>query len=114
MVKMKCEGWWEQEGLGRQPMHELTIEFENGRLSGEGVDWVGLFVIRGIAREDTIEIHKQYIGQHSILYRGTTQGEGVYFGDWECNGYVGGRWSICFRTIQGDDQPIQQIQPDKR
>ena len=99
MATLLCDGWWEQEEFGRQPMSDLVIDFSNGALSGSGDDIVGRFVIDGRIEGDQILIHKQYLGKHSIQYHGTTDGEGVYFGDWSAGDYVGGKWSIRFRTL---------------
>ena len=102
MPKLKCEGWWEQAGFGRQPMNNLVIQFSSGELSGSGDDIVGPFVLSGRIEDDQILIRKQYLGQHSIDYQGTTHGEGVYFGDWSMHGFVGGKWSIHFRSVADD------------
>ena len=96
MPKLKCEGWWEQDGYGRQPMNGLMIEFTDGLLTGGGEDIVGPFELRGCIQENKILIHKQYLGKHFIDYRGTTDGEGFYSGNWYAGGLIGGKWSIRF------------------
>lgn len=94
MVKMKCSGWWEQQGYGRQSMDDLELSFENGHVRGIGTDIVGDFVFSGVVNDQGIHLHKQYVGQHSIKYHGTYDGEGVYFGRWDYAGYLGGNWLI--------------------
>lgn len=99
MPKMTCDGWWEQEGYGRQPMTDLVIEFTDGRLLGQGDDIVGPFVLKGQLDDDRLYLRKQYIGQHAIDYHGSSMGEGNYAGQWSVNGYVGGEWSIRFLAL---------------
>jgi hypothetical protein len=67
-------------------------------------------VLNGRIEGEQLVIRKQYIGQHSIDYHGTTHGEGVYFGEWSYYGLVGGKWSIRFRSLAGDSNaPIAEI-----
>ncbi len=49
---------------------------------------------RGVVDDSGIRLLKQYIGQHSIEYVGSYDGEGVYFGRWNYAGYIGGDWLI--------------------
>lgn len=93
-MKLKCSGWWQQQGYGRQPMEELELTFENGQVSGSGTDIVGDFVFGGVIDNAGIRMVKQYIGQHKIEYQGVYDGEGVYFGEWNYAGYLGGKWLI--------------------
>ena len=110
MPKFQVDGWWEQSGYGRQPMTNLIIEFTNGQLDGSGDDIVGPFVLSGHIQGDQIVIHKQYLGQHTIDYHGTSDGEGVYFGDWTSCGHVGGKWSIRVRSVaKGSENVITEI-----
>lgn len=92
MLSFVCSGWWEQIPFGRQPMNDLELAFEDGRVVGIGHDIVGEFELRGEIKEDSIYLRKQYIGKHVIDYHGTSMGEGGYGGQWSCNGIPGGRW----------------------
>lgn len=110
MTRLRCEGWWEQDGLGRQPMTDLVIEIGDGQLNGDGEDIVGPFSLTGHIQEDALFIHKQYHGQHAIDYHGTSVGEGIYCGDWSWSGYVGGKWSIHMRSVvDGSEMEITEI-----
>lgn len=102
MPRMKCTGWWEQAHYGRQPMSELLLDFENGRLAGTGTDIVGAFEIVGELVADSVVIRKQYIGKHMIEYLGRSVGEGVYEGNWNHQGFEGGRWCIRFVALDGE------------
>ena len=58
-------------GLGRQRM-SLELEFKNGTVRGSGSDVIGEFRMRGQYHTKTGEVNllKQYLGQHSVFYRG--------------------------------------------
>lgn len=109
MPKLLCEGWWEQAGYGRQSMNGLVMDFADGGLTGNGEDVIGPFVMIGRMDGEQIHIHKQYLGQHSIDYDGTTSGEGVYFGYWSSLGEVGGKWSIKVHAVA--DGEVTEITP---
>ncbi len=68
---------------GRHRM-ELHLSFERGRMTGEGRDWVGKFVLRG--RYDLADgrchWNKRYIGKHDVFYQGYNEGKGIW-GVWE-------------------------------
>lgn len=75
------KGWWEQRGLGRQPMHNLVLNVApDGTVSGGGDDCIGPFTFSGNLAPD-VRLVKQYLGQHAVLYLGTNSGEGI-FGTW--------------------------------
>jgi hypothetical protein len=63
---------------------ELRLSFSGGRMVGEGLDAVGLFVIDGKYNLESGECNwtKQYIGKHSVLYRGFNESKGIW-GTWE-------------------------------
>jgi hypothetical protein len=99
MVPLKCSGWWEQEGYGRQPMQELKLMFSYGKIFAEGSDIVGRFEFTGFLDQERIYLFKQYLGKHHIEYHGESIGEGLYTGDWTCHGYVGGKWLIRIERV---------------
>jgi hypothetical protein len=112
MPKLVAEGWWEQEGFGRQPMNGLIIDFVNGQLFGTGEDIVGQFEMSGTLNGEAIFIRKQYIRKHAIDYHGIGDGEGSYFGDWSVYGHVGGRWSLRIKASLSDDlSAIRRLEP---
>ena len=76
-------GYWEQEGFGRQPMHDLVLHFENGEVQGHGRDIIGRFTFSGRLEADgQVLLNKQYLGKHLVLYQGQYDGEGTIFGQW--------------------------------
>ncbi|HJZ93134.1 MAG TPA: hypothetical protein VKE40_19815 [Gemmataceae bacterium] len=68
---------------GRHPT-DLSLTCSGGELTGTGHDWVGPYTVDG--RYDIAtgrcEWTKQYLGKHSVAYRGTNDGNGIW-GVWE-------------------------------
>ncbi|MDX1945892.1 MAG: hypothetical protein SFU86_10885, partial [Pirellulaceae bacterium] len=65
-----------------------------GRISGSGIDMVGPFTLAGTLGEGgQVAILKQYVGQHSVEYVGTYDGEGLLFGEWRIGPWTG-HWAI--------------------
>lgn len=94
MNAANCIGWWEQNGLGRQPMEDLVIEFSTGLIRGSGRDVVGEFEMYGTMDQDgRVKIVKQYVGRHQVVYVGSYDGEGTMFGSWLIE-MLTGSWSI--------------------
>lgn len=63
---------------------DLHLTFANGRVTGEGNDNVGAFVIKGQYDVQSAECHwtKTYLGAHDVFYRGFREGKGIW-GTWE-------------------------------
>jgi hypothetical protein len=94
----QCEGWWEQNFHGRQPMLDLTLQFRGEEIHGSGRDIVGLFTIRGtLNAQGEVFLVKQYQGRHSVKYFGRYDGEGVLAGEWRIF-FDHGRWAIKIKT----------------
>lgn len=62
----------------------LNLTFEQGRISGEGIDDIGSFLVKGKYDSGTLECHwtKTYLGAHDVFYRGFREGKGIW-GTWE-------------------------------
>jgi hypothetical protein len=89
-----CEGWWDQLNWGRQQMSDLYLEFSAGAISGSGADVVGPFLFKGkIDAQGQVAMTKDYVGQHSVDYRGNYDGEGLLWGQWRVAGMTD-RWLI--------------------
>lgn len=92
-----CEGWWEEVGYGRQPMHQLRLRISGGKITGSGTDIIGPFTFTGtIGEGGTVAMIKQYVGQHQVDYLGTYDGEGSMFGEWRIGPFKD-RWAITFK-----------------
>jgi hypothetical protein len=63
---------------------DLHLTFSNGKISGEGNDNVGQFVIKGHYDAKNAECGwtKTYVGGHDVYYRGFREGKGIW-GTWE-------------------------------
>jgi hypothetical protein len=73
----------QKEVPGRHQM-ELRLTFCQGRLTGEGRDWVGRFSMRGRYNLADGKCHwtKRYVGRHDVYYEGYNEGKGIW-GVWE-------------------------------
>jgi hypothetical protein len=93
-----CDGWWLEEGWGRQPMRDLRLKFEGGKISGSGYDIIGLFTFAGtISEQGHVAMTKRYVGQHTVDYVGQYDGEGLLWGEWQI-GPLKDHWMIKFRS----------------
>jgi hypothetical protein len=83
-------GFFQQSWLpGRHPT-DLTITFRDGRMWGEGSDWVGPYTVDGTydVADGNCRWTKQYLGKHAVSYLGTAEGTGVW-GAWEIRAFAG-------------------------
>ncbi len=100
----RCEGWWEQDWFGRQPMTNLFLTFDKRRIQGSGSDLIGPFVLSGIISEDgRVVIQKRYIERHRVDYLGVYDGEGLMSGEWRL-GDCRGRWLIKICRVETDSK----------
>ena len=109
------EGFWVQEGFGRQAMRQFELRFADGNVTGRGTDIVGPFVFSGAYDVQTgrVLMVKHYLGKHAVRYAGDPDGEGS----------IQGTWVIDFRDVRltgsfllrpvfrrpSADEPIQDI-----
>ena len=85
-------GFWIQRGYGKQSM-SLSLGFANGRVDGAGRDIVGQFTFSGTydLKTGCVQIVKQYLGKHRVLYDGANQGDGMWlWGLWTLRYLRGG------------------------
>ena len=85
-------GYFTYLSIGRKHGMDLTLSFDGGRISGDGADAVGLFVIAGSYDDAGGECQwtKTYVGAHDVFYRGFREGKGIW-GTWEIrDGWRGG------------------------
>jgi hypothetical protein len=101
----QCEGWWEQQGFGRQAMHELQLHFAGERIVGSGHDIVGVFTFDGLINvQGHVTMVKQYLGRHSVDYVGVYDGEGLLQGEWDLGLFGRGRWLIWIKRANMEDK----------
>jgi hypothetical protein len=77
-------GFFLQREIPGRHLMEIRLTFCNGKIRGEGRDWVGPFTIRG--RYDVADGKcywtKRYLGRHDVFYQGYNEGKGIW-GLWE-------------------------------
>lgn len=105
-------GHWDQDGLGRQRMHDLRITFQGSQLHGQGSDCIGDFTMKGEVMDDAeVRIVKTYDQAHSVVYRGRHDGEGTISGVWALSG-DNGTWAIRMQSgFRKSNAPITEILP---
>jgi hypothetical protein len=74
---------------GRHPT-TMHLTWRDGGLAGTGQDWVGPYTIDGHYDLQTGRCAwtKQYLGKHSVAYRGINDGRGIW-GVWEIRQFGG-------------------------
>jgi hypothetical protein len=106
------QGYWEQAGLGRQPMARFELHFQGAAVTGSGTDIVGRFVMSGNYDTQTgrIQLCKHYLGRHEVIYEGHPDGEGCIGGTWRIEPYWSGKFLMqpVMPQITGSE-PIQEI-----
>ena len=78
------QGYFLQPGFSEQFRMELSLEFQDGRMFGDGVDYVGPFVIQGRydLEDGKCSWTKQYLHRHAVYYAGYNEGKGIW-GMWD-------------------------------
>jgi hypothetical protein len=94
-------GFYQQGGL--QSRQRLGLEFKNGRITDEGRDPAGHFLVSGTyqAEAGKCSLRKTY-PTHTVEYDGNAEGDGIW-----------GRWVIRFSMFVVD-QGVFHIWPDAR
>jgi hypothetical protein len=79
---------------------ELQLTFANGNMSGDGIDDIGRFLIKGRYDAGSRECHwtKTYVGSHDVFYRGFREGKGIW-GTWEIGILAHGGFHIWPRGV---------------
>ena len=74
---------------------DLHLTFARGRMTGDGNDDVGRFLVKGHYDAASRECHwtKTYVGAHDVFYRGFREGKGIW-GTWELTAFDHGGFHI--------------------
>ena len=85
----KWAGFWTYSGRKERHPMDLILTFRDGEMSGEGLDFIGPFVVAGKYQlsDGKCWWDKQYVGRHAVGYSGFNEGKGIW-GTWEIP-YVG-------------------------
>jgi hypothetical protein len=89
----------ESHRSGKGWMH-LYLQFEDGKVSGEGTDYVGPWTAAGEYDSQTgvCSWVKSYLGKHRVFYGGTCGSKGIV-GEWSISGGLNGPFHIWPRTM---------------
>lgn len=111
-------GFWQQEGFGRQPMEQFELRFDGGTITGQGTDIVGPFLFKGTYDSaGKVDLIKQYIARHAVIYHGEPDGEGSILGTWSIDvkqfgvGYRGPFLMQPVTRQRVEDLPIISLSP---
>jgi hypothetical protein len=103
-------GYWEQAGFGRQSMHDLTLRFGGGRITGDGYDCIGAFTFIGEYDDlGGVFLVKQYAGRHKVEYNGHYDGEGTIYGRWTIGEVWSGPFALRPEKFDAAEAPILAI-----
>jgi hypothetical protein len=82
-------GYYTYRSVSGKHAMDLTLHFADGRITGDGADVVGLFIIAGHydATGGECQWTKTYVGAHDVAYTGFREGKGIW-GTWD----IEGRW----------------------
>jgi len=87
---------------------DLRLEFAQGKMTGEGNDDVGPFLIAGKYDPQTLECYwtKTYVGAHDVFYRGFREGKGIW-GTWQIKTWAHGGFHIWPRQEGADEAEVE-------
>ena len=92
---------------------DLDLTFAAGKLSGDGNDDVGRFMVHGEYDAKSLECSwtKTYIGRHDVFYRGYREGKGIW-GTWEIPPHSHGGFNIWPKRIgEGKKETAAAAEP---
>jgi hypothetical protein len=77
-------GFYMHHGWSEKFRQELSLSFREGVMTGEGLDGIGTFLIRGRYDCEDARCHwvKRYLGAHDVIYEGYAEGRGIW-GTWK-------------------------------
>lgn len=95
---------------------DLRLTFSDGRITGDGADAVGLFIIAGgyDDADGQCDWTKTYVGAHDVRYAGCREGKGIW-GTWQLDGGWTGGFEIW--PLDGDvvaltaDEEAEETKP---
>ena len=107
-------GFYNYTGPEDRHRMDLHLEFANGRMTGDGTDNIGLFLIKGgyQAASRECEWTKAYPGSHQVFYRGYRDGHGIW-GTWEIPPFSRGGFHIWPRRASDGEQVEETAEIEK-
>ena len=88
-------GYFNYDAGGQRFRTDMIIAFAHQRITGEGGDLIGPFIIDGHYDDAAGECgwRKSYVGAHDVFYSGFREGKGIW-GTWTIPGSVHGGFQI--------------------
>jgi hypothetical protein len=109
-ISGRYRGHWDQKAYGRQPMTDLVLHFEDGRITGAGEDLIGKFTFSGsYDAAGNLVMVKHYLGRHDVVYEGRYDGEGTIHGTWRIEPFWSGTFALAPEPRDVADLPIQDL-----
>ena len=110
-------GFYTYSGRTRKHRMDLILDFNNGRISGEGMDDIGEFLITGTYSPKTMECSwsKDYIGRHTVFYDGYGENKGIW-GTWKIYIDTGGFhiWPVAggngTEAAEAQEEPLVDVE----
>jgi hypothetical protein len=97
-------GFYLENHQPRRGWMHLYMSFDDGKIKGEGTDYVGPWLVAGdydLATGICTWV-KQYLGKHQVIYRGTV-GENGITGQWEIS-FLTGEFHIWPKSLRHLDE----------
>ena len=93
-------GFYNYTGPEDRHRMDLHLDFANGRMTGDGTDNIGHFLIQGSYDPPSRDCAwvKTYPGSHHVIYRGCRDGVGIW-GSWEIPPFSRGGFHIWPRRV---------------
>ena len=111
MRTTRCRGWWEQGGVGRQPMDPLALVIDGARVSGSGADVVGPFSFTGvIGPGGRVGMLKRYTWRHWVWYGGHYDGVRRLWGRWRLVAETG-LWEVTLDQALESEEALGAEEP---
>ena len=107
-------GFYNYTGPEDRHRMDLHLDFANGRMTGDGTDNIGLFLIKGgyQAASRECEWTKTYPGSHQVFYRGYREGNGIW-GTWEIPPFSRGGFHIWPRRASDGEQEARTTEVER-
>ncbi|MBI2946792.1 MAG: hypothetical protein HYY23_04040 [Verrucomicrobia bacterium] len=107
-------GFYNYSGPEDRHRMNLHLAFAGGRMTGDGNDDVGRFLIQGRYDTAALECHwtKTYPGSHDVFYRGFREGKGIW-GTWEIHADCHGGFHIWPRSA-GEGEEHQETNTEQK
>ena len=100
-------GYFIYQAVGGKHGMDLTLRFDDGRITGDGADSVGMFIIAGGYDATGGECHwtKTYVGAHDVHYEGFREGKGIW-GTW----VIDQKWRGGFQIWPLGDEDAEEME----